>query len=104
MMFLLLAQGPAPPDSPILAFILLTVAFLVLGALILQVIPSYETKLILLGLVCAVTATGYASMVPQAMMMAPVLMKIGVILVLGGLACSLMTYLRGGPPPQSLER
>jgi hypothetical protein len=102
----LFAQMPsAPPDDhSLVAFVLLTVIFLVLVAIILQVVQSYETKLILLGLVCAVTATGYVSLVPAAGMLAPVLMKIGVLLVLGGLACSLMTYLRGGPPPQSAGR
>ena len=102
----LLAQIPATPaaDTAVVTFILLTVVFLMLVALILQVVPSYDTKLILLGLICAVTATGYISLIPAAITLAPGLMKIGVLLVLGGLACSLLTYLRGGPPPQSAGR
>jgi len=98
------AQMQALDGRSVVALILLLVIFLGLVAILLQVVQSYETRLILLGLVCAVTAIGLASLVPTAVTLAPVLMKIGVILVLGGLACSLLAYLRGPVPPPSTGR
>ena len=98
-MFTLLAQITAVPHEfslpEAVAFVVLTIAFLVVAFFVLWKVHSYETKLILLGLVVAVAATGYGTMVGGGALMAPALTRIGVILVLGGITINLLSYLSG---------
>ena len=98
----LLAQSHVTEGDAI-AFGLVSLGFVVISVIILWLVDSYPPKLILLGLVTAVASIGYGglvgSLIPSGMLLAPTLMKIGVVLVLGGVGCSLLESLRGAPPP-----
>jgi len=99
-MALLLAEDLADPEkllhpAAIAIYLLLTAAFLAVAFVILRKVSSYEAKLILLGLLVVVVAIGYGAFLAPTMALAPSLVKIGVILVLGGIAISVLSYLRG---------
>ena len=82
-------------SQPEVGFVFVTVGFLAISALILWMVKTHESKLILLGLVTAVAGIGYSSMVAGgAAVTAPTLMRISFVLVLGGLACGSIPYLR----------
>lgn len=96
------ATAVEPGGAGIAAFVVVTLVFLAASVAILRYVRAYEAKLILLGLVVAVAATGYGSMIGGAVALAQTLMKIGVILVLCGAACTLASYL-GGPPAAPVQ-
>lgn len=68
-----------------IAFVFITSGYLVLCTLIGLTSKSNSLRLVGLGLVTAVAATGYAGLVPTTMSVAPLLMKIAALLVLGGI-------------------
>jgi hypothetical protein len=92
------AEVTSPSGGGVAAFILVTLALIAGSGAVLWKVRSYEAKLILLGLMAAVAAIGYGSMIdtPSAGPMGLAFMRIAVILVLCGVACSLLAYL-GAP-------
>jgi hypothetical protein len=96
----LLALAPADAETllhpgAIAVYLLLTAAFLAVAFVILWKVSSYEAKLILLGLLVVVVALGYGAFLAPIQDLARSLVKVGVILVLGGIAISVLSYLRG---------
>lgn len=89
-------QIPALSPTPemIIGFILITLGFLVVSTLVVWLVKGREAKFVLLGLVVSVAAIGYASIVSGgAVVIAPMMMRIGFILVLAGIACGLLSSL-----------
>jgi hypothetical protein len=95
----ILAQmyGPEPHVESVLGFVLLTIAFLLLCGGVLRWGRTQASRLLLLGLLVAVVSVGYGAMIamPTVAVLAPGLMKIAIILILGGVACSVLPILRG---------
>lgn len=90
---------PDPADAAI-AFALVSVFYLAILFLTLF-IARREFKLVLLGLVTAVASIGYASLVGGgAILVAPTLMKLAVLLVLGGMAMQLLSRWERPRTPQ----
>lgn len=91
--------SPLSPDSSIIAFVLITVIYLVLTGMTLFVArPSF--KVLGAGLLTAVAATGYAGLVGGgAALVAPTLMKIAFLLVLIAGASHLLDRPPPPPPP-----
>ena len=85
-------------------FVAVTLGLVVLVAVILWKIQSEATKLVSLGLVLAVAGVGYGSMGGGAMVMAPMLMKVSFLLVLGGVACSVFSKLGCGNTDKGEEK
>ncbi len=84
----------SPTAGMVVGYILVTIAFLVVGGLVFWKVQALESRLILLGLVVAVADIGYSGLVSGgAMIPAQTMMKIGFLLVLGGVACSVFGYL-----------
>jgi hypothetical protein len=85
-----------PPDfaaseEAIAAFAVITIAYLVLVVLVTLSSRFHDLRLIGLGLLTAVASVGYMSLVSGGAIVAgPVLMKIAVLLILGGLATRLL--------------
>jgi hypothetical protein len=80
-----------PDDTSIIAFVFVTVIYLALLFLTLF-IARREFKLVLLGLLTAVATIGYAGLVRGgALLVTPTLMKLSVLLVLGGIAVQLLS-------------
>jgi len=103
----LLAEVVADPGNllhpgALAIYVLLTAAFLAVAFVILLKVSSYEAKLIFLGLLVVVVAIGYGAFLVPGVALAPSLVKIGVILVLGGIAISVLSYLRGAPGETAL--
>jgi hypothetical protein len=95
------------PGGDVLYFVL-TAILLAVALVILWKARSHEAKLILLGLLVAVVAVGYGTLLQGGTEMGHALMRIGVILVLGGLAVSLLSYFnaagdRAVPPGPVVE-
>jgi hypothetical protein len=99
----LLGQADVPTSGGVAGFGLLTIAFLILSGLVIRREPSHEARLVLLGILVAVAGVGYGTMigVPAATVLASVFLKIGVILVLGGVGLSVLAFLGGGSPATS---
>jgi cytochrome c biogenesis factor len=97
-LFPLLAQFDVvkPDASDVIAFVLLTLAFLGLCGGVLRWERSQPSKLMLLGILVAVVSVGYGTMVavPSSAVLTSGLMKIAVILVLGAVACIVVSFLR----------
>jgi hypothetical protein len=88
-----------PESETVVGFVFITLAFLFLSAAVIWMHRTQEARLMLLGILVAVAATGYGTMVavPTVSLVTPALMKIAVILVLGGVACSVLSYLSKRP-------
>ena len=79
---------------PYVWFVFMTVAFLVLCGGVLRWSRTAASKLIALGILVAVVSVGYGFAVqPTVIPLSTGLMKIAVILVLGGVACSVLSSL-----------
>ena len=79
-----------PPDEAVFGFVGISVIYLIATLLALLVLPKH-VKLIAAGIVTAVASIGYAGMVAGgAIVVAPTLMKLAVVLVLGGIAVPLL--------------
>jgi hypothetical protein len=94
-----------PPGEAIAAFILISGALLVIGFLLWSR-GKLEMNLILLGLVVTIAAIGYGGLmapavIPTVAVLAPTLMKLGVLMVLGGIAIGLLDKLPSSPPPDN---
>jgi hypothetical protein len=85
-------------ESAIGAFVLISIAYLVLLWLTTY-IAMREFKLVGAGLLTAVAAMAYGTLVlPTGPMLAPQMMKLAVVLVLGGLVLSAVDRARGTTP------
>jgi len=101
----LIAQlGPVvhPGAEEVIAFVLISIALLAACLAIFRWVQRHETRLILLGLTVGVAGTGYAGMMAGAVLAGNLLLKIAVILVLGGVACSLLSFLGGRETGETL--
>ena len=78
-----------PGETAIAAYIMISLAAAVATVAILMKAQQNQTRMILLGLLLAVAATGYGTLA-GAFMMVPTLMRIALILVLGGVAYSVL--------------
>lgn len=93
----LLAQGA--DESSVVGFIFISLAYLGLTVVVSLSSRAADIRLIGLGLLTAVAAMGYASVVyGPGMAVAPMMMKLAILLVLGGIALRLF------PPPNLVER
>jgi hypothetical protein len=90
-----LPSGAGLTTGEVIAFVLISIALLVVCLAIFRWVRRHETRLILLGLTVGVAGTGYAGTMTQAALAGNILLKIAVILVLGGVACSLVSFLGG---------
>ena len=92
----ILAQFRTGEDT-IVGFVVLTIAFLLLCGGVFRWGRTLAFRLLALGLLVAVISVGYGTVIsmPTVTVLAPGLMKIAVILVLGGVACSVLPMLRG---------
>lgn len=89
----MLAQLPSFRLEPehIVTYVLFTLAFLFLAWLLDKRTRPIGTSLILWGVLLVVLACGYGLIgVPTVMMLTPALAKVGMMLVLGGTAWSLL--------------
>jgi len=86
-------------DTP--AYIFLSLAFALVVLLTVWRARSVEGRLILLGLIVSVAGVGYGSLMSTGAAMALVLMRIGLIFVLGGLAVGILSHCRGTPAAES---
>lgn len=79
-----------PSTASVVGYVLLTLAFLSSSAFILLMRASLANRLMLLGILVAAAANGYATLVafPSESLVVPTLMKISVILVLGSVTSS----------------
>jgi hypothetical protein len=95
----ILAQmdGRIPSVESVFGFMLPTIAFLLLCGAVLRWGRRQASKLLALGILVAVLSVGYGAMIatPMVAILAPGLMKIAIILILGGVACSVLPILRG---------
>jgi hypothetical protein len=89
------------PES-IVVFFFSTTVFLVLCGGVVRWSRSPASKLIGLGILVAVVSVAYGGLVvsPTVMTLSSGLMKIAIILVLGGVACSVLAALAGLPAPE----
>jgi hypothetical protein len=78
-----------PSETAITMYIMISLAAAVGTVAILMKAQQMHTRMILLGLLLAVAATGYGTMA-GAYPMVPTLMRIALILVLGGVAYSVL--------------
>ena len=76
-------------------FCFLTVAFLVLCGIVLRASRTVGSRLIALGILAAVASIGYGGFItsPTIIPLASGMMKIAVMLVLAGVACSVLPAL-----------
>ncbi len=81
----------------ILVYLVLSLAIALVVLLTVWRARSVEGKLLLLGLIVSVAAVGYGSLLSNGPVTSAVLMRIGLILVLGGLAVGVMSCCRGTP-------
>ncbi len=81
----------------VLVYVLLSLAAALVVLLTVWRARSVEGKLILLGLIVSVAAVGYGSLLSNGPVTSAVLMRIGLILVLGGLAVGVLSCCRGTP-------
>jgi len=82
---------PQVQPEHLAAYVALTLGFLFIGWLVNKSTRTTGTNLILLGILVVILACGYAIIGhPALMLVTPALTKIGFLLVLGGLACSLL--------------
>jgi hypothetical protein len=95
----ILAQihGLEPSVESVFGFVVPTIAFLLLCGAVLRWGRTQASRLLLLGLLVAVLSVGYGALIamPTVAILAPGLMKIAIILILGGVACSVLPILRG---------
>jgi hypothetical protein len=73
--------------TPYIVFVVLASGLLFFASLILRRVTEYSTRLILLGIVLAVTAVGFGTLTPAqrpASDLAETLMRLAVLLVVGG--------------------
>ena len=85
----LLAQ--MPHDDIIVGYVLISLIYMVLVMLIWMASSHFDSRLILIGLVTVVASVGYATIVfGPGMAVAPAMSKLGVLLVLGGVAARLL--------------
>jgi hypothetical protein len=84
-----------PSQGTYVWFVFSTIAFLLLGGGILGWGRTAASKLIALGVLVAVASVGYGGFVvpPAVIPLSIGLMKIAVILVLGGVACIVLSFL-----------
>ena len=80
---------PLSHEATAIAYVLITLGAFALSAIILFLSARVETKMILLGLVAAAAAVGYTSFLTGAVIAGPMLTRIAVLLVLGGICYSL---------------
>jgi hypothetical protein len=82
---------PAPSEEAIVSFAVITVAYFILVVLVTLSARFHDLRLIGLGLTTAIASIGYTTLVSGgAIVAAPMLMKIAVLLVLGGLTTRLL--------------
>jgi hypothetical protein len=74
-------------------FVFSTIAFLLLCGGVFRWSRTAASKLIALGILVAVVSVGYGVMPPTVIPLSAGLMKIAIILVLGGVACSVLSSL-----------
>jgi len=85
-------QFGEPPEEAIFGYAAISIIYLVVSLLALLVIPR-NVKLVAVGMITAAASVGYAGIVAGgAIVVAPTLMKLAVVLVIGGIA----TYLLDG--------
>jgi len=89
-------QQPFPEHTPspeaILAFAMITAAYLFLVVVVALSSRVHDLRLIGIGLLTGVASIGYASIVSGgAFLVAPLLMKIAFLLILGGLVTRLLS-------------
>lgn len=81
---------PEPSVEAIIAFAMTSLVYLVASLLALFFAPR-DAKLIAVGIITAVASIGYSGLVGGgAVVVAPTLMKIGVLLVLGGIVTRIL--------------
>lgn len=104
----ILAQihGLEPSVESVFGFVVSTIVFLLLCWAVLRWGRTQASKLLVLGILFAVVSVGYGALIamPTVAILAPGLMKIAIILILGGVACSVLPILRGSTaaePPNS---
>jgi hypothetical protein len=97
----LFAQMPGQLTQPetLVWFIFSTIAFLAICGGILRWNANIASKMIAVGILVAVLSVGYGGFLFPAtiIVVSSGLMKIAVILVLGGVACSVLPALTGSP-------
>jgi heme A synthase len=81
----------------VFGFVVSTIVFLLLCWAVLRWGRTQASKLLVLGILFAVVSVGYGALIamPTVAILAPGLMKIAIILILGGVACSVLPILRG---------
>ena len=91
---------PEPSVETVVGFVLLTILFLLLCGVVLLWGRTLASRLLVLGLLVAVVSVGYGTMIilPTMTVLASGLMKIAIILVLAGVACSVLPLFRGESP------
>ncbi len=94
---------PPVMEREIPVYVLLSIAVALVVLLTVWRARTVQEKLILLGLIVSVAALGYGSLMSAGVALAPVLMRIGLIFVLGGIAvgilsCTCGTKAAEGPP------
>jgi uncharacterized protein involved in response to NO len=94
---------PVLPERDIPAYVFLSLVLALVVLLTMWRARTVQEKLILLGLIVSVAALGYGSIMSTGAAMAAVLMRIGLIFVLGGIAVGILSCTCGakaaeGPP------
>jgi hypothetical protein len=81
---------PAAEDYQSFAFI--SILLIVLSGAVVFLLRRMDVRLVMLGLLVAIAAIGYGSLIPSAYWTAAILMRIAVLLILCGAAYALLNY------------
>ena len=85
-----------PVEEDYVAFGLISVLLVLLSVAVLYLVRRMDFRLIMIGLLVAIAAIGYGSLIPSAGWTAPTLMRIAVIMILCGAAYALLNYPAAG--------
>jgi hypothetical protein len=93
-----------PPEVSIGGYATVTLFYVVLTLGVMWLFKPAGARLILLGLLTGIAAVGYAGIVGPAVVVAPSLMKIAFLLVLGGVVVPLVVRAdQAGPEREAAE-
>lgn len=96
------------PEAAMVAFAFTAVLYLIISLIVVLLVRSVSAKLLLLGILTALTGITFAALIPSVAILAFVLVILASILVLTGLLAALIGYVfqlagstksQGGNPP-----
>ena len=86
----------SPSEEDYSAFAFISILLIVLSGAVVFLLRRMDVRLVMLGLLVAIAAVRYGSLIPGAYWTAAILMRIAVLLILAGAAYALLSYPAAG--------